>query len=36
MVWHLYQWGDAVEVLEPAGLRAMVAGYQRADFKALP
>ncbi|WP_296432613.1 helix-turn-helix transcriptional regulator [Rhizobium sp. UBA1881] len=36
MVWHLYQWGNAVEVLEPAGLRAMVSGYQRADFTALP
>src|SRR3546814_5990768 len=22
MAWHLYQWGDKVEVLEPAGLRA--------------
>jgi predicted DNA-binding transcriptional regulator YafY len=36
MAWHLYQWGDRVEVLEPEGLRALVAQYQRADFPALP
>lgn len=36
MAWHLYQWGDKVEVLEPAGLRALVEGYARADFPALP
>jgi predicted DNA-binding transcriptional regulator YafY len=36
MAWHLYQWGDKVEVLEPAGLRALVAGYSRSDFPALP
>lgn len=36
MTWHLYQWGDKVEVLEPARLRDMVAGWQRSDFEALP
>lgn len=36
MAWHLYQWGDKVEVLEPAGLRALVEGHARADFPALP
>ena len=32
MCWHLYQWGDAVEVLEPETLRKMVEGYRRSDF----
>ncbi|GAB4275519.1 MAG: WYL domain-containing protein [Pararhodobacter sp.] len=36
MAWHLYQWGDKVEVLAPEGLRKLVEGYQRADFDALP
>lgn len=36
MAWHLYQWGSAVEVLAPATLRAMVEGYRREDFDALP
>ena len=36
MAWFLYQWGDAVEVLEPAALRAMVEGYRLSDFPALP
>lgn len=36
MVWHLYQWGDDVEVLAPEALRDMVAGHSRADFPALP
>jgi len=36
MAWHLYQWGDKVEVLAPEGLRALVAGHQRSDFDALP
>jgi predicted DNA-binding transcriptional regulator YafY len=36
MCWHLYSWGDKVEVLEPASLRTMVEGYRRSDFKALP
>ena len=36
MAWHLYQWGDKVEVLEPAGLRSLVEGHARSDFPALP
>ncbi|GAA0283532.1 helix-turn-helix transcriptional regulator [Rhodovulum strictum] len=36
MAWHLYQWGDRVEVLAPEGLRALVAGHLRSDFAALP
>jgi len=36
MAWHLYQWGDKVEVLAPEELRAMVKGHQRPDFDALP
>lgn len=36
MAWHLYQWGDKVEVLAPEGLRKLVEGHQRPDFDALP
>jgi predicted DNA-binding transcriptional regulator YafY len=36
MAWHLYQWGDTVEVLAPEGLRAMVESHRRGDFEALP
>lgn len=36
MAWHLYQWGDAVEVLEPEPLRRLVEGYRRRDLPALP
>jgi predicted DNA-binding transcriptional regulator YafY len=36
MCWHLYMWGDQVEVLAPAALRKMVETYQRSDFLALP
>lgn len=36
MCWHLYMWGDQVEVLAPEVLRRMVEPYQRADFLALP
>lgn len=36
MAWFLYQWGDAVEVLEPTGLRKLTKGYRRSDFDALP
>jgi len=36
MCWHLYSWGDKVEVLEPEELRTMIEGYRRTDFKALP
>lgn len=35
MTWHLYSWGDAVEVLAPDALREMVHGYRRT-FPALP
>lgn len=36
MAWHLYLWGDQVEVLAPEALRQMVQGHRRADFPALP
>ena len=36
MAWHLYQWGDAVEVLAPAALRDLVAGHRRSDLAAFP
>ena len=36
MAWHLYQWGDAVEVISPPVLRAMVDAHRRGDFPALP
>jgi len=36
MAWFLYQWGDAVEVLEPAGLRNLTENYRRSDFDSLP
>lgn len=36
MAWHLYQWGDTVEVLAPDALRQMVEGHRRSDFPALP
>lgn len=36
MVWHLYQWGDKVEVIAPQTLRDMVEGYRRSDFAAMP
>jgi len=36
MAWHLYQWGDQVEVLTPNALQEMVAEHRRADFPALP
>lgn len=36
MAWHLYQWGDAVEVLAPEALRDMIAKHKRGDFPALP
>jgi predicted DNA-binding transcriptional regulator YafY len=36
MAWHLYQWGDAVEVVAPEPLRRMVEGHRRGDFAALP
>jgi len=36
MAWHLYQWGDKVEVLAPAELRDLVKGHQRGDVGVLP
>jgi predicted DNA-binding transcriptional regulator YafY len=36
MCWHLYAWGDKVEVLAPESLRKMVEQYRRNDFPALP
>jgi predicted DNA-binding transcriptional regulator YafY len=36
MAWHLYQWGDKVEVIKPDGLRTLIQGHRRADFGALP
>jgi predicted DNA-binding transcriptional regulator YafY len=36
MTWHLYTWGDQVEVVSPASLRDMVHPYQRSDFASLP
>jgi len=36
MAWHLYQWGDKVEVLAPSELREMVKGHQRGDVGVLP
>jgi predicted DNA-binding transcriptional regulator YafY len=35
MAWHLYQWGDRVEVLAPQGLAEMVKDY-RPHFDAMP
>ncbi len=36
MAWHLYMWGDQVEVLAPEALREMVGDCRRGDFPALP
>ena len=36
MCWHLYAWGDQVEVLAPDALRTLVEGYRRGDFPSLP
>ena len=36
MAWHLYQWGDKVEVIAPAELQELVKGYQRGDVGVLP
>lgn len=36
MAWHLYQWGDSVEVVAPPELAAMVHPARREDFEALP
>jgi predicted DNA-binding transcriptional regulator YafY len=36
MAWHLYSWGDSVEVLAPPALAAMVGPWRRGDFPSLP
>lgn len=36
MAWALYPWGDNVDVIKPAELRAMIEGYQRGDFLGFP
>lgn len=36
MAWHLYTWGDTVEVIAPKELRQLVENHQRGDFPALP
>lgn len=36
MSWHLYAWGEAVEVLSPTTLQKMVHPYRRTDFPSLP
>lgn len=36
MCWHLYTWGDKVEVLAPPALRDMVENHRRSDFASLP
>ena len=36
MAWHLYTWGDKVEVVEPKVLRDMISKHKRSDFPAMP
>jgi predicted DNA-binding transcriptional regulator YafY len=36
MIWHLYQWGDQVEIVSPRKLKQMVDDYQRGDILVLP
>lgn len=36
MTWHLYIWGDQVEVLSPSTLIESVHPYRRTDFQSLP
>lgn len=36
MAWHLYCWGDAVEVVKPDRLRQFVQKYQRDDLTSFP
>ncbi len=36
MAWHLYTWGDKVEVIAPPAVRSLVDAYRRSDFAALP
>ncbi|WP_372923106.1 helix-turn-helix transcriptional regulator, partial [Roseovarius sp.] len=36
MAWHLYKWGNAVEVIEPAALRELVEGWQNDRISVPP
>ncbi|GAA0308859.1 YafY family protein [Sphingomonas oligophenolica] len=36
MCWHLYMWGDAVEVLSPPQLAEMIKNHRRSDFPSMP
>jgi len=36
MCWHLYSWGDHVEVIKPEILKRMVQDHRRSDFPAMP
>ena len=36
MAWHLYTWGDKVEVIAPPAVRSLVVAYRRSDFPSLP
>ena len=36
MAWHLYTWGDKVEVVEPKALKDMISKHKRSDFPAMP
>jgi len=36
MCWHLYMWGDSVEVLSPPELARMVKDHRRDDFASMP
>jgi predicted DNA-binding transcriptional regulator YafY len=36
MVWHLYQWGDQVEVVAPTQLRRMIDDFQRGAVQVRP
>lgn len=36
MAWHLYKWGDTVEVIAPDQLRLLVVNHRRTDFPSLP
>jgi predicted DNA-binding transcriptional regulator YafY len=36
MCWHLYTWGNKVEVLSPEPLKKMIEHHRRADFAAMP
>lgn len=36
MCWHLYCWGNHVEVMQPEVLKKMTQDYRRSDFPAMP